>query len=162
MTALVQMGSNASSFRVPETSLYDAPMAQQPRPLYVPQVSRAYGNEYTLGWSRGGLSGGDSPAQTIIAGGAYDPYLQSTLFPGGGGYYKFTGVTKDSGGSPLGSAVVQLFHTTDDAIIQEATSDVSGNYYVDSPYADNHYIVAYKAGSPDVAGSTINTLTGTL
>lgn len=148
------------SFKKPDTTLYAAPMNRQPRPFYVPQVSRAYGNEYTLGWTRSGLRGGDSPLQTVFNPGAYDPYLQATLFPGGGGWLKFTGVTKDSGGSPLGGATVQLIHTSDDAFIQQQTSDPVGNYAVYSPYADGHYLVAYLPGSPDVAGTTVNTLTG--
>ena len=73
------------------------------------------------------------------------------------------GVTKDSVGTPLGSCVVQLFRTSNDSFLHEMTSDVVGNYCITVPLSDypQCYIVAYKAGSPDVAGTTLNTLVGT-
>lgn len=70
------------------------------------------------------------------------------------------GVTKDSAGAALGSVVVQLFRTSDDAFMGEMTSDGSGNFTFASPGNFNCYIVAYKAGATDVAGTTINTLLG--
>lgn len=73
----------------------------------------------------------------------------------------FVGVTRDEYGSPLGSCVVQLFRTADDLFIMEITSDANGNFLLQSWYTpDAHYIVAYKAGSPDVFGTTLNTLVG--
>lgn len=73
----------------------------------------------------------------------------------------FVGVSRDQYGSPLGNCVVQLFRTSDDLFIMEVTSDSNGNFTLFSWYTpDQHYIVAYKAGSPDVAGTTVNTLTG--
>jgi hypothetical protein len=74
--------------------------------------------------------------------------------------FALEGVTRDTNSAPLGGVVVQLFRTTDEAFIEQSTSDVNGNYQLSTPYADAHYIVAYKAGSPDVAGTTTNTLTG--
>jgi hypothetical protein len=72
-----------------------------------------------------------------------------------------TGVTKDSTGTPLGSCVVQLFTTADERFIKETTSDsVTGAYSFDILVTGPFFIVAYKAGSPDVAGTTINTLLG--
>jgi hypothetical protein len=73
--------------------------------------------------------------------------------------HKITGVTKDSGGAALGNCVVQLFRTSNDEFIMENTSDLLGNYEVRTPYPGaNHYCVAYKQGSPDVTGATVNTL----
>lgn len=73
----------------------------------------------------------------------------------------FVGISRDQYGSPLGGCVVQLFRTSDDLFIMETTSDSAGNFTLFSWYTpDQHYIVAYKAGSPDVAGTTVNTLTG--
>lgn len=69
-----------------------------------------------------------------------------------------TGITKDSSGNPLGSCVVQLFRTVDDLIISEVISDGSGNYILYPTVGGPFYIVAYKTGSPDVAGTTVNTL----
>ena len=73
-----------------------------------------------------------------------------------------SGITKDSVGSVLGGCVVKLYRTVDDALVGTTMSDVTtGEYkFYASPYAA-HYLVAYKAGSPDVAGTTVNTLVGT-
>jgi len=70
-----------------------------------------------------------------------------------------SGVTRDSTGSALGSVTVQLFRTLDDCFLGEAVSDGAGNYTVRAPGTGPFYLVAYKAGSPDVAGTTVNTLT---
>ena len=69
-----------------------------------------------------------------------------------------SGVTKDSAGASLGSCVVQLFRTPSDTLVAEITSDASGNYSFSNPGSGPFYVVAYKAGSPDVAGTTVNTL----
>lgn len=73
---------------------------------------------------------------------------------------RITGITKDSAGSALGSCVVDLFRTSDDVRVDSTTSDGSGNFsFIPLAYGP-YYIVAYKAGSPDVAGTTVNTLVG--
>ena len=82
--------------------------------------------------------------------------------------YAFVGVTRNAYGSALGGVTVKLFKTVGggspdlkDVRIDEATSDVSGNYTVyTSYYPDTHYIVTYKSGTPDVQGTTVNTLIG--
>jgi hypothetical protein len=41
------------------------------------------------------------------------------------------------------------------------TSDGSGNYaFPNVTPQDAYYVVAYLAGSPDVSGTTLNTITG--
>jgi hypothetical protein len=73
----------------------------------------------------------------------------------------FVGTTRDQYGAPLGGCAVQLFRTSDDLFIMEQTSDANGNFLLQSWYTpDTHYIVAYKAGSTDVFGTTVNTLVG--
>ena len=74
--------------------------------------------------------------------------------------YAITGTTKDSTGAALASCVVDLFRTADDTLATSITSDASGNYLVPASQYLTHYAVAYKAGSPDVAGTTVNTLAG--
>ena len=76
-------------------------------------------------------------------------------------YLSISGITKDSTSTPLANCTVKLYRTSDDVEISSAISDGSGNYAfpiqalaTGGPY----YIVAYKAGSPDVAGTTVNTL----
>lgn len=86
-----------------------------------------------------------------------------SFYPAGGVASRvgFVGVTRDQYGTPTGGCVVQLFRTSDDLFIMEITSDASGNFLLQSVYTpDTHYIVAYKAGSPDIFGTTVNTLVG--
>ena len=77
--------------------------------------------------------------------------------------WRLSGTTKDSAGAALGSCVVDMFSTPDDTIRAQTTSDASGlfSFTVDSN-SRTYYLVAYKPGSPDVAGTTVNTLTPVL
>ncbi len=74
--------------------------------------------------------------------------------------YTISGVTKDSTGAALGVVTLDLFDTRTDALIATTTSDGSGNYSFGVSGGGSYYLVAYKAGVPDVAGTTINTLVG--
>ena len=74
--------------------------------------------------------------------------------------YKIQGVTKDSGGSPLGGVWVYLHRASDGLRIDSVLSDAAGNYQLFTPYyPDYHYCVTFGTG---LAGATINTLQGTL
>lgn len=77
------------------------------------------------------------------------------------GNFGVSGVTKDSTGAVLGNCTVKLFQTADDVMVAQTVSDASGNYTVMLGYSSFlfYYLVVYKAGSPDVAGTTVNTLT---
>lgn len=72
--------------------------------------------------------------------------------------YIITGVTKDSTGAALASVTVDLFDTAGDVLRATTTSDANGNYLVDGQIDTTYYLVAYKTGAPDVAGTTVNTL----
>ena len=74
------------------------------------------------------------------------------------GTFTLSGVTRDSAGSVLASAVVKVFGTKDDLLKAQTTSDGSGNYSVTLGDNQSVYVVAYKAGSPDVSGTSLNTL----
>lgn len=74
---------------------------------------------------------------------------------------KISGVTKDSTGAVLAGATVQIFNTSTGLLVDTVVSDSAGNYYASDPNAVNCFAVAYEAGSPDVAGTTKNNLTGT-
>lgn len=74
--------------------------------------------------------------------------------------YKITGTTKDSTGAALGNCVVDLFYTVGDILAAKVESDASGAFSFSIGPALRCYIVAYKAGSPDVAGTSVNTLVG--
>jgi hypothetical protein len=69
-----------------------------------------------------------------------------------------TGVTRDSTGAAIGNCAVNLYRTWDDTMISETTSDGSGNFTILAPSSGPYYMVAYLPGSPDVAGTTVNTL----
>lgn len=69
------------------------------------------------------------------------------------------GGTVDQYGSPLGGVTVKLFRTSDDCKLDQVVSGPTGCYLVSTPYyPDYHYIVEYKAGSPDVFGTSPNNL----
>ena len=75
---------------------------------------------------------------------------------------ELVGVTRDSNGAILVSCRVELFQTGGDIPTATTTSDsVTGAFTFSNPGSGPFYIVAYKTGSPDVAGTTINTLTTT-
>lgn len=75
--------------------------------------------------------------------------------------YGFVGVTRDAYGSPLAGVTVKCFKTSDDSLLSQVVSDENGAFTVTTPYyPDTHYLVCYKAGSPDVEGTTVNTLIG--
>lgn len=77
-------------------------------------------------------------------------------------YYVISGVTRDSTGAALGLCAVHLFRTADDSEADQITSDANGAFEFRAPApAQNYYMVAYLPGSPDVAGTTLNTLTAT-
>jgi len=70
-----------------------------------------------------------------------------------------TGVTKDSTGAALGNCTVTIFTTVDNMPRATYVSDAAGNYSISvDGNAQTRFAVSYKAGSPDVAGTTVNTL----
>lgn len=74
--------------------------------------------------------------------------------------YTITGVTRDASGNPLGNCAVVLLRTADNSVAAQMVSDASGNYSFAASPALQHKADAYLAGSPDVFGTTLNTLVG--
>lgn len=72
--------------------------------------------------------------------------------------YAIAGVSRDSGGAALAGCVIDLFTTGSDALRDSQVSNASGNFSFAMPGTGPFYIVAYKAGGTDVAGTTVNTL----
>lgn len=70
------------------------------------------------------------------------------------------GLCKDATDAVVANATVQAFVTATDAYAGEGISLNDGTYYVgvEQSAATPHYLVAYKVGSPDIAGTTVNTL----
>lgn len=72
------------------------------------------------------------------------------------------GMAVDASDVPIANATVQAFRTSDDALAGEGVSRDDGSYAAPSRFgAGAHYIVAYKPGSPDIGGTTVNTLVPT-
>lgn len=75
--------------------------------------------------------------------------------------YTLSGITKDSAGAALPNCVVDAYETTTDQHRGATVSDSLGNYaiHVSGAEGENFYVRAYLSGAPDVAGTTVNTLT---
>ena len=71
-----------------------------------------------------------------------------------------TGTSRDSSGAALAGVTVKLFNSATDVCEQRAVSDAAGGYSFAVDRTQTYYLVEYKAGSPDVAGTSLNTLTG--
>jgi hypothetical protein len=86
--------------------------------------------------------------------------IGTVVYRSPGGYANFTisGVTRDKNGTALGTCAVELYITGRDVSIAETVSDASGNFVFNMPGTGPFYLVAYRAGSPDVAGTTVNTI----
>lgn len=117
------------------------------------------GERMTGWWPGGGGMLGDAGDVTVIDFGNFwcppDPTRGCTS------RYGFTGYTQDVYGSPVSGVTVKCYHTADDVMVATTVSDTNGYYLVTTPYGvDSHYLVFYKAGAPDIFGTTQNTLVG--
>ena len=87
------------------------------------------------------------------------------LVSGGGPVFEnpttIRGTTKDLVGAALADCAVTVLRTVDNSVAAQGVSDANGNYRFDASTELQHRVDAYKAGSPDVAGTTVNTLVGT-
>jgi hypothetical protein len=78
------------------------------------------------------------------------------------GNFSISGQTLNAAGTPLAECRVELNESRSDVEYAETISDGSGNYSFTIPYNSwNWQVIAYKVGSPDVAGVTVDTLTAT-
>lgn len=109
--------------------------------------------------SAGGIMFGDDAAQGSDFYDSWSPWQRSMR--GNGRLARFAaGYTYNSVGGILGGATVQVFRSSDDLYVSETQSDDTGRFEAFTPYPGvPHYFVAYAAGSPDVTGATVNTLT---
>lgn len=81
----------------------------------------------------------------------------------------FVGYSRDAYGSILPGCTMKLFKTNDGSLpnstdmkVSETVSDATTGFYtLYTPYyPDQHYIVSFKSGTPNVQGVTVNTLIG--
>ena len=71
-----------------------------------------------------------------------------------------SGTTKDATGAALGGVTVDLYDAHTKTLVDTVVSDAGGAYVAGTPYSTAAFANAYLAGSPDVAGTTVNTLVG--
>lgn len=77
-------------------------------------------------------------------------------------HYLLTGVCRNSSSVALGAGVgVEVFDTASNALVAKVSTDATGTYAVPLYYPGPFFAVAYQAGAPDIAGTTVNTLTPT-
>lgn len=127
-----------------------------------PQLSEAL-DDFFDRWPRPRFMGGEMSmgilAMDAGSSGAYEPATQTFGSPS---MKRLTGTTRNSAGDPLANAIVAIYLTTGDVWLRDCTSDLAGYYEAFSEYSgQNHYLLAYKAGAPDVAGTTVTTLVPT-
>ena len=74
--------------------------------------------------------------------------------------YLISGVTRNASGNALGGCTVEVFESVSNLFRGSTTSDGSGNYAVEisGDMGITFFANAYLSSSPNVAGTTINTL----
>lgn len=118
-------------------------------------------------WPNSRMMGGDNTAATYLVGqdansfNRFEGAMNQADSNGNQSTLKIKGITRDSSGNPLGYVTVQVFRTSDDLFVSQMTSDAGGYFEAPTPYpSTNHYLVCYKAGSPNVGGTSVDTLQG--
>jgi len=106
---------------------------------------------------RGQAGGGVPGTKALPKARAFNPFPSAQRWQ----LFSITGVTKNSAGAALGNCVIQLFRTSNNLQSYSTVSDANGNYVLPVNNLTQWYAVAYLPGSPDVAGTTTNTLVGT-
>lgn len=134
-----------------------------------PSVWAQFGYTHSYGWwpCRSGFA--TDPAAGVMGLMSQDAGTQA---PGGFEQWRgdgfgtpsqkfISGRCKDEADDGVSGAVVQGFLTATDTYVGETTADSLGYYEFGTPFPApaQHYLVAYRAGSPDIAGTTVNTLT---
>lgn len=121
-------------------------------------------NQYVGLWPSTKLSAGDptSPAaylgQDSSQAGMWGTWELGTNGAGGPSVF-LSGQTADVNSNPLAGVTIRGFVASNNLYVGQTTSDANGNFQLGSQYLGvTHYLVAYLPGSPDRAGTTIDTL----
>lgn len=83
-----------------------------------------------------------------------NPIFTATIFTGNFG---ISGVTKDSAGVALPGVSVAVYSQSQQ-FLAETVSDGAGAYSFTNIGVGSVFVVAYLAGAPDVAGTTVNNI----
>jgi hypothetical protein len=117
-------------------------------------------DDYMSEWwpQKGGFAGdlGVDVSMLVATRGWTDPEITS----GTSQRLGFVGVTRDAQGAPLGNCTVRVFRTSDGALVHETVSDANGAFLGCAYDGNAYFLVFYKSGTPDVFGTTVNTLIG--
>jgi hypothetical protein len=76
--------------------------------------------------------------------------------PATGTRFTLSGVSRDANGDVLAGCQVLVFRTYDNVLTAQTTSDGSGVWSVTVDRLQRHFFVEYKAGTPDVFGTSLN------
>lgn len=147
----------------------------------------AFTDQYTVRWDRGRARGPATHKDPMrwdslwsfgcrVGGGDLEGYAQGAGLMSADPFEPYScdgqgtqtkrfirGVAKDENGVPISGVTVQGFVTATDAYVGEDVSRDDGTYVLGTETVAGvaHYLVAYKPGSPDIGGTTVNTLTST-
>lgn len=115
----------------------------------------SYGCKMTGGGEIAGLDGAAIMPMTVP-----DWFTPPKIHDGTQNLKFLKGLCVDSSDVPIPSAIVQAFRTSDDAFAgYEVPARADGSYDLATNFPGvAHYVVAYDAGAPDRAGTTVNTL----
>lgn len=69
-----------------------------------------------------------------------------------------SGVTRSANGTPLAGVTVKLFLSANDTLVSTIVSGSDGAFSFAVATAGPFYLLGYKAGSPDLSGTTINSI----
>jgi len=118
------------------------------------------GQNYTnVFWPRGNFFVGDPALDVGLLEAAW--YEEPDFPSGGSSRFVFVGVARDVYGSPIPFALVYCYRTSTHEMVSVIAADGNGIFVAMSPYfPDTHYLRAYKIGTPDVMGTTVDTLVG--
>lgn len=113
-------------------------------------------------WPCSGLLLGDMGSDVSMLHDRPPRYGDVWYASGCNGRLAIVGVTRNAYGSAVGGCTVKIFRTNTDELLSTVISDPNtGEYTITTPYyPDGHYLVVYKSGTPDMFGTTVNTLVG--
>ncbi len=116
-------------------------------------------------WRRSGFGGGlGMQASAAIQDNMSQMWDWSVYASPGQGTHvpkKVSGQVIDSNNNPVSGATVQLFNTSTGLLVDTQTTGAGGTYVANDPNATTNFANAYLSGSPDTAGTTIDTISGT-
>jgi hypothetical protein len=128
------------------------------------RMAMLFRREWVARWPLGGLIGTDGVTPMAHLGqnwGSGGFNFESWNVGNGSASQKvIKGTVLDAVSVPVANAIVQGFVTATDEFVGEVTAAIDGTYVLPTNKISTvaHYLVAYKAGSPDIAGTTVNTL----